>query len=137
MNLPLSDFESGYKDTRPKEIISREKLNRHIAKNGDNCLVRQLKIDGCVITDNIKKCDYLVLNDDKCTAYFNELKGSDISVAIEQIEQTVERLKKDLLNYDKKLRIVYSGKVGSGTIAKWKIKNKNANAGRRTYTDYI
>lgn len=54
MSLPLSDFESGYKDPRPKEIVSREKLSRHIAKN-DDCLVRQLKIDGYVITDNTKK----------------------------------------------------------------------------------
>ena len=137
MRLPLSDLESGYKDARPKEIISREKLNKHIAKNDDNCLVRQLKVDGYVITDNIKKCDYLILNDDKCTAYFIELKGSDITGAIKQIEQTVETLKKDLFDYDKKLRIVYSGKVVSGTIAEWKKKNKNADAGRNTYTDHI
>ena len=84
-----------------------------------------------------KKCDYLVLNDDKRTAYFIELKGSDITGAIEQIEQTVEKLKRDLLDYDKRLRIVYSRQVGSGTIAEWKKKNKNADAGRRTYTDHI
>ena len=137
MSLPLADFESTYKEARPKEIISREKLNRHIAKNNDNCLARQLRIDGYVITENIKKCDYLVLNDDKCAAYFIELKGSDITGAIEQIEQTVKKLEKDLRGYDKKLRIVYSGKVISGSIAEWKKKNRNADAKHRILEENI
>jgi len=136
MSLPLSNFESACAE-KQKIIVSREKKNEHIAINDHDCFVRQLKVDGYVITDNIKKCDYLVLNDDNCTAYFIELKGSDISGAIEQINQTVETLKKDLADYDKKLRIVYSGKVNSGTIINWKIKNKNADAGRNTYTDHI
>jgi len=136
MSLPLSEFKSKCED-RQKIIVSREKKKEHIAINDNNCLVRQLKIDGYVITENIKKCDYLVLNDDKFAAYFIELKGTDISDAIKQIEQTVEMLKSDLINYDKKLRIVFSGQVKPGTILAWQLKNKNADAKRDTYTDYI
>ena len=49
----------------------------------------------------------------------------------------LEKLKYDLANYDKRLRIVYSGQVNSGTIAAWKKKNNNADAGRRVYTEHI
>ena len=136
MSLPLSEYKSEC-EKRQKRIVSREKKKEHIAINNNNCLVRQFRVDGYIITDNIKKCDYLLLNDDICTAYFIELKGTDIRGAIEQIEKTVEILKKDLVNYDKKLRIIYIGQVNSGTILAWKKKNKNANAGRGTYTDYI
>ena len=136
MSLPLSDFVSQCED-RQKRIVSREKKKEHIAINENNRLVRQFKVDGYVITENIKKCDYLLLNDDNHTAYFIELKGTDIADAIKQIEQTLEILKNDLINYDKKLRIVFSGQVKSGTILAWQKKYKNADAGRRTYTDYI
>ena len=136
MNVPLSDFKSEC-GVRQKTIVSREKLNRHIAQNVDNCSVRQLKIDGYAITENIKKCDYLVLNDDKCTAYFIELKGRDISGAINQIENTVVKLKKYLNAYNIQMRIVYSGKVNSGTISAWQIKNKNAKAGRNKFEENI
>ena len=136
MNLPLSDFKSACEE-KQKRIVSREKSKEHIAINDNDCLVRQFKIDGYVITENIKKCDYLVLNDDKFTAYFIELKGTDITGAIEQIENTVEKLKKDLIDYDKKLRIIYSGQVNSGTVAAWKKRNKNADAKCKKYEEYI
>ena len=127
MSLPLAYFKSECLE-KQKIIVSREKKKSHVAVNKDENLVRQFRVDGYVITENIKKCDYLVINDDKLTAYFIELKGTDINGAIEQLKQTVELLKEDLKDYDKKLRIVYSGKVISGTIAEWKKKNKNAKA---------
>ena len=139
MRLPLSEFKSEYKEIRPKIIVSKEKANKHTAINENNCLARQLKIDGYVITEDIPKCDYLVLNDDNDnrTAYFIELKSDDMKHAIKQIENTVDKLKKDLTGYDKNLRIVYSGQVNSGTIMAWKKKNKNAVAKHKEYTEYI
>jgi len=112
MNLTLCNFKSNCTE-KQKIIVSKEKKNSHIANNIDNNSVRQLKIDGYVITDN------------------------NIKKAINQIEQTIKKLEKDLIKYNKKMRIVYSGTVDSGTINDWKYKNKNANAGRNKFEENI
>jgi hypothetical protein len=136
MSLPLANYKSECAE-RQRIIVSKETPNEHRAINKDACLVRQFKVDGYVITENIKKCDYLVLNDDRHTAYFIELKGSDITGAIEQIRQTVEKLEKYLSSYVKKLRIVYSGQVNSGSILAWKKRNRNADARRKIFEENI
>ena len=114
MSLPLSEYNSKSKcEKRQPIIVSGEKSKKHIAINNDKNLVRQFKIDNDVIKDNIKKCDYLVLNDDKQTAYFVELKGTDVDGAILQIENMIkkfgERLERN--SYEIKRRIVFSGTV--------------------------
>ena len=136
MSLSLSEYKSSCQE-KQKIIISKEKASKHIANNVDEDFVRQFRIDGYVITENIKKCDFLVLNDNKKDAYFIELKGNDISGAIEQLSQTVKILENDLIGYDKKLRIVFSGKVKSGTVLEWKIKHKNLKAEREKLEENI
>ena len=68
------DILSGHQslcDKRQKRIVSKEKRSSHTAVNETSQLVRQYLIDGDVIKDkNAIKCDYLVLNDEKKTAYF-------------------------------------------------------------------
>jgi len=134
---PLAEFASKC-DERADKITSRENKKEHIAINKDKSAVRQLQIDGDVIKDeNIKKCDYLVLNDDKNTAYFIELKGNKIKDAIQQIDATVKKFEKDLKDYTKNLRIVFSGSVKSGTIREWTKYNKNAKAEREKLEENI
>lgn len=72
-------------------IVSRENGKTHRALNSDRSTVYQYKIDGDVIqkADSQKRCDYLVENEDKKTAYLIELKGTDLLHAIEQIEATI------------------------------------------------
>ncbi len=105
----LERFESSC-DERQKIIVSRDTGSKcmHRANNIKRCLVRQYQIDGYVITDpNEKKCDYLILNDDKKDAYLIELKGTELLHALEQIEQTEKILGRDLSLYEKYYRIVY------------------------------
>jgi len=89
MSLPLSNFKSACEE-KQKRIVSREKRNEHIAINDNDCFIRQFRIDGYIIIGDTKKCDYLVLNDNRRTAYFIELKGSDISGAIKQIDHFID-----------------------------------------------
>jgi hypothetical protein len=82
-----------------KKIDSRsEKGKRFILKNGSNRKVRYVQVDGCLLTDEQKKCDFLyeIASSDSGsieTVFFVELKGTDFSHGIEQLENTVKVLK--------------------------------------------
>lgn len=127
MTALLVDFDS-LCEKRQKEIVSRDRGSpcEHRAANSGGNLVRQYKIDGVVIKDGIK-CDFLLLNDEKKTAYYIELKGSDILKAIQQVEETARRLGRQLLNYTQLYRIVYrTGTLDlhSGKVTEWKARNR-------------
>ena len=105
MNL-LSTSKS-HCEERQKIIVSSEKRSKHTANNVNTCVVRQYKIDGEVIPDNLtKKCDFLVLNDDDKQAYFIELKGVDVEGIPKQIEATINLLEGELAGYIFHSRIV-------------------------------
>jgi len=89
-------------------IVSKEKQMKHIANNVSQNAVRHYKIDGDVIVGiQTDKCDYLVTNDIKHTAYFIELKKpGDIKKAIDQIETTIELLRNELIGYTFHCRVV-------------------------------
>lgn len=145
------DILSGHQslcDKRQKRIVSKEKRSSHTAVNENRQLVRQYLIDGDVIKDkNAIKCDYLVLNDEKKTAYFIELKGSKVVHAIEQIEETAKRLRLCLPGYQFYYRIVISGScthnVNGAAYLRWKNKyrslqgNPVAYLARDRYTEKI
>lgn len=73
----------------------------HKAYNTEGSNVRQFKLDGEVFPPNREpqRCDYLLLNDSKQTAYFIELKGAQVSKAIEQIETTICEIKASIPQY--------------------------------------
>ena len=88
-----------------KVIVSSEAGKTHRAINADGRFkVRQFKIDKMV--QNQKCCDYLVLNDSSRVAYFIELKGTDISGAIDQLENGFRIFKEELKGFTSLFRIV-------------------------------
>lgn len=112
---------------RQKRIVSAERRSRHTAVNIEAQKVRQYHIDGDVVTSKkVDKCDYLVLNDEKKTAYFIELKGSKIQHAIKQLENSADMLRPELLGYQFFYRIVFSGSathsVNGSAYLKWQKK---------------
>jgi hypothetical protein len=64
------------------------------------------RVDGGLIADGGVKCDYLLLICEKKQSYFIELKGSDISRAIDQIDRSIDVLKGKLLGFAFFARIV-------------------------------
>lgn len=108
---------------------SKENGCCHIGRNVDKSYVRQYRVDKEIYgtTSREPRCDYLLLNDDKRTAYFIELKGSDIERAIEQIDHSVSEISPSL-GYVVFRRIVYhtgSHKVNSQKVSRWKAKYKS------------
>ena len=107
---------------------STEKGCTHIGRNVDRSYIRQFRVDKDIYgaTDRAPRCDYILLNDNKRTAYFIELKGSDIERAIEQIDYSVSEINSSL-GYTAFRRIVYhtgSHKVNSQKVGRWKAKHK-------------
>ena len=95
-------------ETHAPIIVSQDRgvtSPKHIANNREKSLVYQYKIDGEAITVG-PRCDYLVINEDLKTAYLIELKGSDLLKAAEQLDETAQKLSRELKDYDLSYRIV-------------------------------
>lgn len=77
--------------------------------NTANAILTVYAVDPCLIPDKQqKKCDYLVIAhcQDTMKALFIELKGSDITSAIQQIESSLRILGNSLRNYQVFGRII-------------------------------
>jgi hypothetical protein len=67
------------------------------------------QVDACLIKDNgEQKCDHLFIIDKKqeCAAYFVELKGTGLTDALNQIQNSIDILYKSLHEYKIYARIV-------------------------------
>lgn len=117
---------------RQKIIVSEENRVQHRGMNNNENRVRQIKVDGDMWTKGTGtvRADYLLLNEDKKTAYIIELKGSDVEHALEQIKNTDANLSEALSGFKKYWRIVYR------TSTK-KMKNRDENALQRKYSNLV
>jgi len=88
----MKNVPSKYKCIRNDRFIKLEEYKSSITfDNKDRLEVIQVKIDGEVCTDNTtRKCDYLITNKDERNEIFIELKGKNISHAIDQIEESIK-----------------------------------------------
>ncbi len=95
-------------DIHKKVYVSAEKGRKHIAQNSDGQYeVRHYRLDGDII-NNALCCDYLLVNDSKRNAYYIELKGSDLTHAIAQVEAGEKICRDFLRGYSAFYRIVTS-----------------------------
>ena len=121
-------------------FTSSENGCRHIGNNTKRQYVRHFKVDGEIFTGTVEtRCDYLLLNDDTKTAYYIELKGSDLPKAIRQIENTINLLSPSLPGYAVLRRIVYhtgSHNVHASEVLRWKARYK-AVVKEREYSENI
>lgn len=74
----------------PNGTTAREKGKCFSIENSTRKQVTKFQIDGCVINDRRKRCDFLfeIGNPASCAIYV-ELKGSNVGHAYEQINSTV------------------------------------------------
>jgi hypothetical protein len=86
-----------FSDNRKIAVIE-EKKRKYIGNNGATKLLECWHIDDCIIKEG-QRCDFLLLNLDTLTAYFIELKGSDLIHAIEQIDVTLDKLLTSIPQY--------------------------------------
>lgn len=139
MSIDLKDRHE-FQDRRAI-IVSKDDKNsscEHCAKNtikddGKRSLIRKFKIDDDIIVEG-NKCDFMILNDDLNNAYLIELKGNDINHAIDQLEETYNKINAVLRGYEFFFRIVYKGNarvVKNPKVIRWqetckkRVKNKS------------
>ena len=104
--MPLEKYTS-LCEKNARTIISRDKGNqqKHIGQNINRSAVSHYQIDGVVLKEG-RKCDFLLMNDEKQTAYLIELKGSDLCWAAQQLEATEKALSRQLSGYTLRYRII-------------------------------
>ena len=93
--MPLLAYAEPYRSGNNKTYTSKENNCIHVGKNVDLNYVEQYRVDGQVFPKGSKpnRCDFLLLNADKRTAYYIELKGTSIPDSIQQLETSVAMLR--------------------------------------------
>jgi len=92
-----------------KDCCVTEKGKTFRLINNHQFVITVFEVDSCLIKDNNeKKCDFLLLVDKKqeCRAYFVELKGTDLTGAIQQVLNSINILYKSLHEHKIYARIV-------------------------------
>ena len=90
-------------------INAAENRSKYSLLNPKRREVCKIRVDGCVITQvDGKQCDYLFLACDTSIVFFVELKGSDLSHAIDQINQSIDLLAANLGGSAINARVVLS-----------------------------
>ncbi|MBL7784628.1 MAG: hypothetical protein JNM36_01880 [Chitinophagales bacterium] len=76
-----------------QNISVEENKRKYLASNTQQNTFALYRIDGCVIKDG-ERCDFLLLKceENGIIAYFIELKGSDLTRALEQINASIDKL---------------------------------------------
>ncbi|WP_026103637.1 MULTISPECIES: hypothetical protein [Kamptonema] len=93
-----------------KKIVLQENKSKITFLNLNQDPILIIKVDGCVISDNeTLRCDYALIPYDTVEIYV-ELKGSDTSQAVKQLESTIRLLSKNPQKI-KKLCFVVSTRV--------------------------
>ncbi|MCO6492422.1 MAG: hypothetical protein J5I98_28655 [Phaeodactylibacter sp.] len=93
-NMSCSPFDdnSCEKFSDKRKIISLEETKgiKYKGINDNRKKVTCIRVDGCIIVETDKKCDFLLLECQTKTAFFIELKGSDLIKAVRQVRHTIE-----------------------------------------------
>ena len=113
--------------TTTNKIISVSE-NRRIfrVKNNSNFTINEVKVDGCYKI-NGAKCDYLfeiIKKTDVSIVFYVELKGSDISHAIEQLEATIQYCISEHKNVNKKECYIVASKFPSSGASSQVLRKK-------------
>lgn len=98
-----------YKECTEELKVPKKTLRDHKSKSSfeiDNAERKRFsvtRVDGCYITGNVEKCDYMVSvpNGRSGVVHLVELKGKKVDKAISQLESTLEKLPEHLNCYAK------------------------------------
>jgi hypothetical protein len=110
---PLNDEEFDQEKFQAgiiKVLIAKDKGQHHfrVENESDHYLVKLRLIE-----NNVKKCDYLVLDCSKQNVFFIELKGQNLGDAIKQIESTISVFASKIKQFKFYCRIVQTKVIGA------------------------
>ena len=84
-------------------ILVEQNGRKYVGLNNRNKPFAVTEVDDCFVkSEQEKKCDFLIINLEEKIAYFIELKGKDLLMAIKQIDNSISKfqvhLKKHVIN---------------------------------------
>ena len=128
-NLP---FEKCTATSKNKIVVAEERSKQLRIINPYKKPISKIQIDGCLITDDSLKCDYVFEIDIPVSnAIYLELKGTDIPHAVKQLKSTLQLFKEKHKELKKDCIVVcYSVPRTTLIIQKYKLELKrsfNAN----------
>lgn len=112
------NFEKCTETILHKIITVAENKRKFIIKNNNARKVNRVKVDGCLIDEQIEKCDYLFEIYDKVNiilVIYVELKGKDIKKAYDQLVSTIKYCKDKHNQFKKECHVVASRVPKAGT----------------------
>lgn len=84
------DYKKCTTPTEAPVIVVEENHSKLTVRNSGKRSLNKIKVDGCLISQEHEKCDWLVATTDQpLRALYIELKGCDVKKAISQLKNTV------------------------------------------------
>lgn len=71
-------------------IVCAEGKSRLVFENAVRVEVRKVRVDGCLVTGNKRRCDFLIIEPNERRFHYVELKGAKVLDGLEQIRATIE-----------------------------------------------
>lgn len=108
-------------ENRNPLIPLEEKRSKVTIENSRREILSIVRIDGCVVTDNSLRCDYLMINENEYELFI-ELKGHDVEHAMRQLSCSVSKFSKKRKNI-KLVCLVVTNRcpIGTTEIQKYKL----------------
>jgi hypothetical protein len=117
------NFQECTTETIDKLIVIAEHGKQFTIQNENKISVKQVKVDGCLIKDERKRCDYLFEIEKKSLVIYLELKGKNVGHAYEQLVSTIEFCLTRHKNLERRCYIIAS-RVPSTTATMMNLKAK-------------
>ncbi len=90
-------------------INASENKSKYSLNNPHRREVCKISVDGCLVAEpQSKQCDYLFLSCNTSLAFFIELKGKDLTHAIQQLDKSIDNLSPNLEEFAINARVVLS-----------------------------
>lgn len=117
MSLPC---EKCCKTERGSVVVRSEKGKRFEIRNRQRRVVKVCRVDGYLLRENGKKCDYLFLLEGR--ALLVELKGKDRNRALQQLIESAEKLRSNRFKGRVETYIVSSKVPSADTLYQRELK---------------
>ncbi|EHH1258022.1 hypothetical protein J7H92_001812 [Vibrio parahaemolyticus] len=84
-----------------------EKKSSFSVENKDRKDIKKLAVDGCLITDNRERCDWIIYQEaPQKKAFYVELKGCDVQKGISQLSATLKTTQSEFAEYKKECFLI-------------------------------
>lgn len=101
------DYAKCSVESTNSKIVVKENKSRFEVDNPNRLSVSKVQVDGCLIADNLEKCDWIIsISSENKRALYIELKGCDIDKALKQLKSTLEHTQSNYQDYKKECYVV-------------------------------